>query len=171
MMKTEKLVAKIQIFEINSPPTPLYSMSSIDFHAMNKPTFLLLPFASLFFSSCGGDKNENYDTVPTPGYAAPNEAPATAAPTYQAAAYEDNTAIAAAPVDGSAVTPMPADPGAVAPVIPAATAGVREHYVAPGDSLWKISNTYKVPIESIKAANQMTNDTVVLGKKLIIPAQ
>lgn len=146
-------------------------MSSIDSHAMNKPTFLLLPFASLFFSSCGGDKNENYDTAPTPGYAAPNEAPATAAPTYQAAAYEENTAIPATPVDGSAVTPMPTDTGAVIPGAPAATAGAREHYVAPGDSLWKISNTYKVPIESIKAANQMTNDTVVLGKKLIIPAQ
>jgi LysM repeat protein len=171
MKKTKDLEEKIQIFEINSPSTPLYTMSSIDSHAMNKPTFLLLPFASLFFSSCGGDKNENYDTAPTPGYAAPNEAPATAAPTYQAAAYEENTAIPATPVDGSAVTPMPTDTGAVIPGAPAATAGAREHYVAPGDSLWKISNTYKVPIESIKAANQMTNDTVVLGKKLIIPAQ
>lgn len=142
-------------------------MSSIDFHAMNKPTFLLLPFASLFFSSCGGDKNENYDTAPTPGYAAPNEAPATAAPTYQEAAYEDNTAIPATPVDGGVVTPVQP----TAPAVATSPAGAREHYVAPGDSLWKISNTYKVPIESIKAANQMTTDTVVLGKKLIIPAQ
>jgi len=134
---------------------------------MNKPTFLFLPFASFLFSSCGGNNNENYDTAPTPGYTLPTETPATAAPTYEAAAYEENTAIPAEVVEGGAVVPaVPTDPAtAINP------AGVREHYVAPGDSLWKISNTYKVPIESIKAANQMTTDTVVLGKKLIIPAQ
>lgn len=119
------------------------------------------------FSSCGGNNNENYDTAPTPGYTLPTETPATAAPTYEAAAYEENTAIPAEVVEGGAVVPaVPTDPAtATNPT------GVREHYVAPGDSLWKISNTYKVPIESIKAANQMTTDTVVLGKKLIIPAQ
>ena len=167
MRKMEKLETKIQILEIKSSPPSLYKVSRIDFHTMNKPTFLFLPFASLLFSSCGGDKNENYDTAPTPGYTAPTETPATAAPTYEAAAYEENTAIPAEVVDG----------GVVAPAVPTAPAaatnatGAREHYVAPGDSLWKISNTYKVPIESIKAANQMTTDTVVLGKKLIIPAQ
>jgi membrane-bound lytic murein transglycosylase D len=54
---------------------------------------------------------------------------------------------------------------------PANSSGARDHYVAPGDSLWKISRLYKVPVESIKQANGMTNDTVILGKKLIIPAQ
>lgn len=124
---------------------------------MTKPTYLLLPFASFFFASCG-DKDGNYDTAPAAGY---QQAAPPADPTYGAAAYEENSAAAAAPV--APVT----DPAA-----PAATPGVaREHYVAPGDSLWKISRQYNVPIDSIKAANSMTNDTVVLGKKLIIPAQ
>ena len=142
---------------------------------MNKPTFLLLPIASLIFSSCGGDKNENYDTAPTPGYAAPTGMPATAAATYEAAAYEENTAILTEVGEGGAIAPV--EGGAVLPVEPTLPGvatnptGAREHYVAPGDSLWKISNTYKVSIESIKAANQMTTDTVVLGKKMIIPAQ
>jgi LysM repeat protein len=122
---------------------------------MHKPTFLLLPFASLFFASCG-DKGGDYDTAATPGY---DEAatPATAAPTYGAAAYEENTAVPTPPVDPAAVATAPA--------------GVaKEHYVAPGDSLWKLSKQFGVSIDAIKAANNMTTDTVVLGKKMIIPA-
>lgn len=141
---------------------------------MNKPTFLLLPFASLFFASCGGDKGENYDTAPTPSYEGGVATPTAPAPnpTYDTAAYEENTPVPATPVESGVAVPTPGLP-AEAATVPAvgATAGAREHYVAPGDSLWKISNTYKVPIESIKAANNMTTDTVVLGKKLIIPAQ
>ena len=124
---------------------------------MYKPTFLLLPFASLLFASCGGSK-ENYDTPPTANY---DEAagtvpavPETAAPTYEAAVYEENTPVPTTPV-GAATAP----------------AGVaKEHYVAPGDSLWKISKQYGVSIDAIKAANSMTTDTVILGKKMIIPA-
>jgi LysM repeat protein len=128
---------------------------------MHKPTLLLLPLASLFFASCG-DKGADYDTAATPGYdEAAATTPATAAPTYGAAAYEENTAV-----------PAPAaDPAAVAATAAPAPAGVaKEHYVAPGDSLWKISKQYGVSIDKIKAANNMTTDTVVLGKKMIIPA-
>lgn len=127
---------------------------------MHKPTLLLLPVASLFFASCG-DKGGDYDTAATPGYdeAATPATPATAAPTYGAAAYEENTAV-----------PTPAaDPAAVA-AAPAPAGVAKEHYVAPGDSLWKISKQYGVSIDKIKAANNMTTDTVVLGKKMIIPA-
>jgi LysM repeat protein len=122
---------------------------------MTKPTYLLLLFASFFFASCG-DKDGNYDTAPAAGY---QQAAPPADPTYGEAAYEENsTAAPVAPVTDAAV--------------PAATPGVaREHYVAPGDSLWKISRQYNVPIDAIKTANNMSNDTVVLGKKLIIPAQ
>lgn len=126
---------------------------------MFKPTFLLLPFASLVFSSCGGDK-ENYDTPPTANYdeaaGAVPPVPETAAPTYEAAVYEENTAV---PTPPTATSPATA-PAAVA----------KEHYVAPGDSLWKISKQYGVSIDAIKAANNMTTDTVILGKKMIIPA-
>jgi LysM repeat protein len=129
---------------------------------MNKPTFLLLPFASLLFASCSKDASENYDTPPTTAYDAP--APVAPNPTYESAAYEDTSA-----------TPQPAvDPAAPTPAQPAnvtSTVGALSHYVAPGDSLWKISRQYNIPVDSIKAANNMTTDTVVLGKKLIIPAK
>lgn len=125
---------------------------------MSKPTLFLLPFASLFFASCGS-KSENYDTAPTTSYDEPAATvPATAAPTYGAAVYEET----------SPVSPTPVDPG-VAPAAPV-TATAKEHTVVPGDSLWKMSKQYGVTIAAIKAANQMTNDNVILGKKMIIPA-
>jgi LysM repeat protein len=124
---------------------------------MHKPTFLLLPFASLFFASCGGKSGDNYDTAATPAYdEASTAVPATAAPTYGAAAYEDTAAVPTTVVE--------------TPVAPVAPATAKEHYVAPGDSLWKISKQYGVTIDAIKVANNMTTDTVVLGKKMIIPA-
>jgi len=45
------------------------------------------------------------------------------------------------------------------------------HTVVKGDTLSGISAKYKVPIASIKAANRMTNDTVVLDRKMVIPPQ
>ena len=96
-------------------------------------------------------------------------------PTYSPAAYEDNSSAKPAagtkgnkpaaantaikPATHSAATPAPAPAGATV------------HTVVAGDSLTKISYKYHVPVASIKAANHMTNDTVVLGKKLQIPAR
>lgn len=45
------------------------------------------------------------------------------------------------------------------------------HTVVRGDTLWGLSKQYKVPVESIKQANSMTRDTVVLGAKLRIPSR
>jgi len=123
---------------------------------MTKSFLFLLPIASLCLTSCGDKSKDNYDTAPTPGYDQP--APATAAPTYGAAAYED--AGVAPVVEGAAAVTPP----------PVSTVAAKEHYVAPGDSLWKLSKQYGVSIDAIKAANNMTTDTVVLGKKMIIPA-
>lgn len=137
---------------------------------MNKPTLLLLPFASVLFASCGNNSTENYDTQPAPGVDAAATTPP-AHPTYGQAAYEDTSAPAAPPT-----VPLPSDTAtATAATTDTATTpnpkGAQEYYVAPGDSLWKISSKFKVPIASIKAANNMTTDTVILGKKMIIPAQ
>ena len=75
----------------------------------------------------------------------------------------------------------PADPAAVAgasipsaPAIPAtpttpSNGAAIIHTVVKGDTLSGISSKYKVPIASIKAANRMTNDTVVLDRKMVIP--
>ena len=41
--------------------------------------------------------------------------------------------------------------------------------VQKGDSLWKISRTFNVSVNSIKRANNLTNDLIYPGQKLIIP--
>lgn len=132
--------------------------------------FFSLTATCVLLHSCGDGASENYDTPATGGYTGTPVTPAPH-PTYGDAAYETPTVTdPQAPVNPTATI----DPTAVAvtpPMNPANAVGARDHYVAPGDSLWKISRIYKVPVESIKQANGMTNDTVVLGKKLIIPAQ
>lgn len=125
---------------------------------MKSLSFFLLGAYALIFTSCG-NSGADYDTPPVDDYAAAVN-PNPADPTYGAAAYEENTAV-----------PAEIDPNLAAPDVPAAPSGkITEHYVAPGDSLWKLSKQYGVSIDAIKAANQMTNDTVILGKKMIIPA-
>lgn len=92
-------------------------------------------------------------------------------PTYSPAVYEDNSS--AKPATGAkgkkpAAANTTSKSTAHATPIPA---GATVHIVVAGDSLSKISRKYHVPVASIKAANHMTNDTVVLGKKLQIPAR
>lgn len=124
---------------------------------------------AIALSSCASQKNA-YDTsnpygAPDSGYATAPEAPATEPvnPVYDTpAAYEDGGATPAgapAHVD-SAAAPVPSGNGAA--II---------HTVAKGDTLSGISKKYKVPVASIKQANRMTNDTVVLGRKMVIPPQ
>lgn len=43
------------------------------------------------------------------------------------------------------------------------------YIVTQGDTLWKISKKFGVPVESIKAANNMRNDSLTVGHSLIIP--
>lgn len=45
------------------------------------------------------------------------------------------------------------------------------HTVGRGDTLWGLSKQYGVSVASIKSANGLTRDTIVLGAKLIIPAK
>ena len=48
--------------------------------------------------------------------------------------------------------------------------GRRRHTVRPGDTLWKISSTYGVPLNAIIQANNLTNpDLLHTGQVLIIP--
>ena len=119
--------------------------------------------------SCAPQKNNNYDTpgpygtadggrVNTPATA---PAPAPANPVYDTPpAYEESTP----------TTPQAPAVGAppVNPATPAHGPAII-HTVVAGDTLSGISAKYKIPSASIKQANKMTNDTVVLGRKLIIP--
>ncbi|OPJ56283.1 LysM peptidoglycan-binding domain-containing protein [Alkalithermobacter paradoxus] len=43
------------------------------------------------------------------------------------------------------------------------------HVVVPGDTLWRLSQTYKVSIDSIKSANNLKSDVLMVGQNLIIP--
>lgn len=123
---------------------------------------------AIALASCASQKDA-YDTsnpygAPDAGYAgAPATAPATepANPVYDTpAAYEEGGA-APAPAPAYAATPAaPAPSGNGAAII---------HTVVKGDTLSGLSKKYKVPSASIKQANRMTNDTVVLGRKMVIP--
>jgi LysM repeat protein len=117
--------------------------------------------------SCASQKADTYDTsnpyaAPDAGYA---ETPATqpANPVYDTpAAYEAGGQQPAVP----AYAP---DPGASAGTPASDNAAATIHTVVKGDTLSGLSSKYKVPIASIKQANRMTNDTVVLGRKMVIP--
>lgn len=76
-------------------------------------------------------------------------------PAYDApAAYED-TAVATPEVTAPALAPP----------------STKVHTVGRGDTLWGLSKQYGVPIDSIKSANALTRDSIVLGAKLTIPAK
>jgi LysM repeat protein len=130
---------------------------------MKHKSILALSLFPLLLVSCANQGGEDYD-VANP-YAAPDYDDVTGIPTLpsdvnpayeQPAVYEDTT---------PAYTP----PAYTPPSAPAATAKV--HTVVRGDSLWSLSKKYGVSIDSIKQANGMTRDIVVLGSKLKIPAQ
>ncbi len=134
---------------------------------------LLAPslFAS-FLVSCGNQKSDTYDTPVVPDQSAmtaPAAAPSN--PVYDTpAAYEESTGtpsvaatspnIPAAPVASPGVPAVPKAPANGAAII---------HTVVAGDTLSGISAKYKVPSATIKQANNMTKDTVVLGRKMVIP--
>jgi LysM repeat protein len=115
--------------------------------------------------SCASQSADTYDTGEP--YAAPDAGMAQAPlpeyenPVYDApAAYEDSGSAAPAPI---------APAGSPAPAAPDSNGSAVIHTVVKGDTLSGLSSKYKVPIESIKRANKMTNDTVVLGRKMVIP--
>lgn len=124
------------------------------------------------FVSCATQKADQYDTptAPDAGVAsAPGTEPAN--PIYDTpAAYEETGATAAAPSDVNIPT-APTAPAASAPVAPQAPSNGAAiiHTVVAGDTLSGISAKYKVPAAAIKQANNMTKDTVILGRKMVIP--
>jgi LysM repeat protein len=123
--------------------------------------------------SCASQSADQYDTANPYGTAdAPQTPAAPANPVYDTPpAYEESgVASAAAPVPGAPAEPgatsVPAAPVAVSPNAPAII-----HTVVKGDTLSGISTKYKIPSASIMQANRMTKDTVVLGRKMVIPPQ
>lgn len=158
---------------------------------------LAISACSLAIVSCANKSSEDhYDTGANP-YGTPDSqgttaqqavnppANASANPTYDTpAAYEESSSAPAAPesaiVDPGLSAPRttpgnrPAKTAATAAAAtPAAhaAAGGAVHVVVAGDTLGGIARKYGVTQSAIKQANNMTKDTVVLGKKLVIPAR
>lgn len=142
-------------------------------HTFMKPiqVFATTAFA-VALTSCAANKAESYDTpgVNPPADASNVNAPVN--PVYDTpAAYEVNSATEPSP-QTSPNLPAPSMPGAAASnPAPASNGAAIIHTVVAGDTLSGISAKYKVPSAVIKQANGMTKDTVVLGKKMVIPPQ
>lgn len=143
------------------------------------PIRILAPSLIAFaFVSCAAQKSDTYDTANPYGTAdagavnPPVTAPAN--PVYDTpAAYEESSATTPATAAVPTVAPEPAAPS-VTPAVPAAppsNGAAIIHTVVKGDTLSGISSKYKVPSASIKQANRMTNDVVVLGRKMVIPSR
>lgn len=141
------------------------------------PIRILIPSAlAAVLVSCASQKADQYDTGNPYGTADAPQTPAAPAapsnPVYDTPpAYEESGVASAA----AAVPGAPAEPGATS--IPAAPAPVSPHApaiihtVVKGDTLSGISAKYKIPAASIRQANRMTSDIVVLGRKMVIPPQ
>ncbi|RYD38622.1 MAG: LysM peptidoglycan-binding domain-containing protein [Verrucomicrobiaceae bacterium] len=135
------------------------------------PIKVIIPTAiAIALSSCA-TKNDDYDTSYGPADAGDSAAYDAAAPTNQTydtpAAYEDAGAA------GTPNIPVPSEsmPAAPSPAPAAGGGGIATtHTVVKGDTLGGIAKKHNVSIASIKAANAMTSDIVVLGKTLKIPA-
>lgn len=133
---------------------------------MTSIRILALSLLAFVLASCAAQKADTYDTANPYGTADPSQvnAPVTesANPVYDTpAAYEESTATAPAIADTNT-------PAAAVPQAPSNGAAII-HTVVAGDTLSGISAKYKVPAATIKQANAMTKDTVVLGRKMVIP--
>lgn len=133
--------------------------------------FLTPSLLAVALVSCASQKADQYDTSNPYGAAdagavnPPATAPAN--PVYDTpAAYEESTATAA---NATVVPGLPAEPAPPAAPPASSNAPAIIHTVVKGDTLSGISAKYKIPAASIKQANRMTNDTVVLGRKMVIP--
>lgn len=128
----------------------------------------LLPSCSLF------NKNEeNYDTIDGAGdaaydtsnpYGVPGDAGAESVPYQPINPPADNPTYSQAAYEDTGTSPAAAEPSA-----PPSVAASTSHTVVRGDTLGGIARRYGVSTSAIKQANGMTSDTVVLGRKLVIP--
>lgn len=131
---------------------------------MNPIRILAPSLLSIAIVSCASQKADPYDT--SNPYGSPDSGQSGTAvnepvnPVYDTpAAYEESSAAPA----------MAASPEVPAAAEAPANGSAIIHTVVKGDTLSGISSKYKVPIASIKQANRMTNDVVVLGRKMVIP--
>ena len=127
-------------------------------------SLLFLAIVSCASNNATPPDNANpYGTADAGQVIAPAGQPAN--PVYDTpAAYEESTTAATTAATATTPTiPAPATPQA------ASNGSAIIHTVVAGDTLSGISAKYKVSAAAIKQANQMTKDTVILGRKMVIP--
>lgn len=155
--------------DVHAPTSALHNpVSNRYIHTMTPLRILAPSILTFAFASCAAQKADTYDTAKPYGTADAGQvnAPVTepANPVYDTpAAYEESAATTA-----TAAAPAVADTNIPAPAAPANGAAII-HTVVAGDTLSGISSKYKVPAATIKQANGMTKDVVVLGRKMVIP--
>ena len=138
---------------------------------MKQTCLLLSPLVILFAASCANQKSGDYDTGDPYGladYGTPYSPGDPINPVYDTpAVYEDSTAPQVSTPRPAAPRPAARPATRPAPAQPA----TRVHTVAKGDSLWVLSRKYNVSVDAIKRANSLKSDTIVIGRKLVIPAR
>lgn len=117
--------------------------------------------------SCASQKADTYDTGDP--YGSPDAGvPQAPMPQYENPVYDTPAAYEASGT--AAMTPEYTPPTPASAPAPAAGGGSATiHTVVKGDTLSGLSSKYRVPMDSIRRANNMTNDTVILGRKMVIP--
>jgi LysM repeat protein len=99
--------------------------------------------------------------------------PAATNPVAQAPAPVDpeDGLVAAVPVETPVVQPPIVSPPVETPAAPTGKDDppVMIHTVVKGDTLTKIANAHRVSVSAIRQANDMKNDTVLVGRQLRIP--
>jgi LysM repeat protein len=133
---------------------------------MNPIRILTPSVIAIALASCASQKADVYDT--SNPYGAPDAGHAdAAAPIYENPVYDTPAAY-----EESGAAPSTAyQPAAPEPTgtVPSGNGSAIIHTVVKGDTLSGLGSKYNVPTESIKQANRMTNDIVVLGRKMVIP--
>lgn len=128
--------------------------------------------------SCASRRADIYDT-PTSSYASADQAATTvtdpAGTVYDVPAAYDHSTVSPETANNSASTFVPTtapEPSATMtpPAPPSNPYGAATiHTVVAGDTLSGISAKYNIPAASIRQANRMTSDVVILGRKMVIP--
>ena len=99
------------------------------------------------------------ETVPPP----PARSPATRTPTTRA----PTTPPARTPAQPPARTPARAQPTETA----RPAAGTRTHVVAQGETLFGLARRYGVSVDNLRAANKLSDNSIRIGQRLVIPAR
>jgi len=132
---------------------------------INPACILMLPVVLL--AACASDPSTAVAPSASSSLSTQASADPFADPVYDTpAAYEESAASTTTTASADPINATASDSSAAAlPDHAPATI----HTVVKGDTLSGLSAKYRVPMASIMSANRMTDDKVILGRKMVIP--